>query len=124
MTDTVRPDVLRTGESSDFYTSERCYIKELSNREADPAVSIARATVRPGITTRWHLLHGITERYCILEGTGKVELGDLPTEKVGPGDIVFIPPGVRQRITNTGQEDLVFLAICSPRFVAQAYEEF
>jgi oxalate decarboxylase/phosphoglucose isomerase-like protein (cupin superfamily) len=28
-----------------------------------------------------------------------------------------------QRITNTGAEDLVFLAICSPRFSQDVYED-
>ena len=30
--------------------------------------------------------------------------------------------GDDQRITNTGEDDLIFLAICSPRFVPDAYE--
>jgi oxalate decarboxylase/phosphoglucose isomerase-like protein (cupin superfamily) len=29
----------------------------------------------------------------------------------------------RQRITNTGVDDLVFLAICSPRFSQDVYED-
>jgi len=39
---------------SEFYTSERCHIVELSNTRDDPYVSIARARVEPGVTTRWH----------------------------------------------------------------------
>lgn len=34
-----------------------------------------------------------------------------------------IPPGVRQRIKDTGDEDLVFLALCTPRFRKEAYRE-
>jgi len=52
-----------------------------------------------------------------------VEVGGLPPQDVGPGDVVLIPSSCRQRIANTGPEDLVFLAICTPRFVQQAYEE-
>jgi oxalate decarboxylase/phosphoglucose isomerase-like protein (cupin superfamily) len=29
----------------------------------------------------------------------------------------------RQRITNIGKDDLVFLAICTPRFSQDAYED-
>jgi oxalate decarboxylase/phosphoglucose isomerase-like protein (cupin superfamily) len=36
---------------------------------------------------------------------------------------VHIPSSCRQRIANIGDKDLVFLAICTPRFVRQAYEE-
>ncbi len=34
-----------------------------------------------------------------------------------------IAPGERQRITNSGDRDLVFLAICTPRFSLDAYED-
>jgi mannose-6-phosphate isomerase-like protein (cupin superfamily) len=47
----------------------------------------------------------------------------LPAEEIGPGAVVVIPPLCRQRITNIGGEDLVFLAICSPRFQPDAYED-
>jgi len=52
-----------------------------------------------------------------------VEIGDLPSTDVAVGDIVLIPPMCRQRITNTGADDLVFLAICTPRFSYDAYED-
>jgi mannose-6-phosphate isomerase-like protein (cupin superfamily) len=104
-------------------TQERCSINELSNDAADPDVSIARARVLPGVTTRWHRVRGIAERYVILEGRGVVEVGGLPATEVGPGDVVRIPAGERQRIRNAGEGDLVFLAICTPRFVPDAYED-
>ena len=49
----------------EYYTVERCYINELSNTAGDPDVSIARARVAPGVTTRWHRLRGTAERYVI-----------------------------------------------------------
>jgi mannose-6-phosphate isomerase-like protein (cupin superfamily) len=79
--------------------------------------------VTAGVTTRWHRVAGTTERYVILEGVGRVEVGDLPPQQVGPGDIVLIPASCRQRIANIGKGDLVFLAICSPRFRPEAYED-
>jgi oxalate decarboxylase/phosphoglucose isomerase-like protein (cupin superfamily) len=39
------------------------------------------------------------------------------------GDVVSIPAACAQRIANTGAGDLVFLAVCTPRFVQEAYEE-
>ena len=100
----------------EYYTSEECYITELSNTPDDPEVSIARARVKPGVTTRWHRLIRTAERYVILEGNGRVEVGSLPPQEVGAGDVVLIPPTCRQRITNIGEGDLIFLAICTPRF--------
>lgn len=109
--------------SAEFYTPENCYIIELSNTPNDPDASIARARVEPGITTRWHRLVGITERYVILAGCGRVEVGNLPPQDVSIGDVVLIPPSCPQRITNQSQEDLIFLAICTPRFQREAYED-
>ena len=37
------------------------------------------------------------------------------------GDIVLIPPGTGQRITNTTESDLELMAICSPRFSLENY---
>ena len=105
------------------YFEEGCYITELSNTPEDTGASIARARVLPGVTTRWHRLRGTTERYVILEGAGRVEVGDEPAREVGPGDVVVIPLMCRQRITNVGKGDLVFLAVCTPRFEQRNYED-
>jgi mannose-6-phosphate isomerase-like protein (cupin superfamily) len=107
--------------AAECYTAEACYINELSNTANDPDVSIARARVAPGVSTRWHRLMATTERYVILEGNGLVEVGNLPAQAVGAGDVVLIPPMVIQRITNIGPNDLIFLAICSPRFQSSCY---
>ena len=109
--------------SNEFYTPEKCYITELSNSPDDPDASIARAKVEPGVTTRWHRLMGTAERYYIVNGRGCVEVGKLSPKEVKPGDIVLIPPMCRQRITNIGSEDLVFLAICTPRFSNDVYKD-
>ena len=105
-----------------LFVAEGCYITELSNTPTDPDVSIAKARVEPNVTTAWHRLKEVTERYCIIQGFGIVEIGDNPPKKVCAGDVVIIPPMIRQRIHNTGKSDLIFLAICSPRFTPECYE--
>ena len=108
---------------AEYYTPEECCIIELSNAPDDPEVSIARARVASGVTTRWHRLAATTERYVIIEGRGRVEVGSAPAQDVGIGDVVLIPPSCPQRITNTGPGDRIFLAICTPRFKQDAYED-
>jgi mannose-6-phosphate isomerase-like protein (cupin superfamily) len=115
--------ILKVNENAEYDTDELCYINELSNTPNDPDVSIARARVQAGITTRWHRLRDITERYVVIEGQGLVEVGGLAPQKIKSGDVVLIPPECRQRITNIGIGDLIFLAICSPRFEQSAYED-
>jgi mannose-6-phosphate isomerase-like protein (cupin superfamily) len=109
--------------TNELYTSEGCYITEISNSPDDQDLSIARVRVKRGVTTRWHRLAGNTERYIILEGHGLMEVGDLPPEEVVAGDVVLIPPMCRQRISNIGKQDLIFLAVCTPRFSDDAYED-
>lgn len=117
----MEPEIRHPDKADEFFTGEHCFILESSNTAEDPAVSIARARVAPGVTTAWHRLDGVVERYLLVEGRGRVEVGELPPEEVGPGDVVRIPAGVRQRITNLGEGDLVFYAICSPRFEPDCY---
>ena len=77
----------------------------------------------PGATTKLHKLINIIERYVILDGEGMVEVGNGPSQKIGPLDVVIIPADCIQKITNIGSLDLVFLAICSPRFTDEAYKD-
>jgi mannose-6-phosphate isomerase-like protein (cupin superfamily) len=51
--------------------------------------------------------------YHILEGEGLMELGD-ERRVVGRHDVVFVPPGVRHAIYNTGLTDLTFIVVTSP----------
>ncbi|HET7160625.1 MAG TPA: cupin domain-containing protein [Burkholderiales bacterium] len=115
--------IQRIDSAAEFYTIEKCYIIELSNTPDDPEVSIAHARVSPGVTTRWHRLIETAERYVIIDGCGRVEVGDSAPQEVSSGNVVLIPPSCRQRITNVGEVDLTFLAICTPRFRLQAYED-
>ena len=115
------PEIRRLDQDAEFLIPEGCHIIELSNTGSDPEVSIARARVEPGMTTDVHWLVDTWERYVILQGKGEVELDGGPWEGVGQSDVVLIPPGCTQRIRNTGSNDLVFLAICSPRFTPDCY---
>ncbi len=115
--------IRRAADAPERLIGEGCYVRELSNSAADEVLSIALARVPVGVSTRWHRLEGIAERYVIIAGTGRVEVGSLPAQPVGPGDVVLIPPGCRQRIINTGDGDLSFLALCTPRFRVDAYRD-
>lgn len=117
----MQAEIRRADPSKEFPTHENCFILEVANDPGDPDMSIARARVHPGVTTEWHRLEGIVERYVIVRGKGCVEIGDLPPTIVSEGDVVRIPANVAQRITNIGDEDLVFLCLCTPRFVQSAY---
>jgi mannose-6-phosphate isomerase-like protein (cupin superfamily) len=117
----MKRGVMSAQSAKEFSIPERCWILELSNDGNDEDVSIARARVEPGVTTEWHELAGVDERYVIAQGCGLVEIFGLPPTPVQVGDVVRIPAGTPQRITNTEQRDLFFFCICTPRFHKECY---
>lgn len=119
----MKEHVKRIQANTEFFIPEGCHIIELLQAGDDPHLSIARARLEPGMITRWHRLTGTIERYVILEGRGLVEVGQLPAQEVLPGDVILIPAGCRQRISNTGRADLLFLAICTPPFKPENYKD-
>jgi mannose-6-phosphate isomerase-like protein (cupin superfamily) len=85
---------------------------------SDLACSIAHAIVPKGESTLPHRLLESTELYYILKGTGSMQI-DGESSTVRPGQIVLIPPGAVQHIRNTGNCDLVFLCVVSPKWQAR-----
>jgi mannose-6-phosphate isomerase-like protein (cupin superfamily) len=113
--------IIKANSLNDTFTPERCYIAENCGcSTGDAKVSIARARVKPGVTTKAHHLKGVQEIYLIVKGKGKVVVGGFEAE-VAEGDVVVIPPGVSQKVTNTGKTDLVFHCICTPAFTQSCY---
>ena len=117
----MKPRVIRHSEIQEYFTKERCFVRELAGDQADPGLSIALARVEAGVTTAWHALKGTSERYLVISGRGTMEAGDLPPTEVLSGDLVLIPPDTPQRITCDGPEDLVFACICRPPFEPHVY---
>ena len=116
----MRQHVVRAAAGRTMATRERCTIRELVNAPSIDAFSLAEARVAPGVTTERHRLP-VDEWYIVSGGEGIVEVHD-DREPVRAGDVVAIPAGAPQRITNTGRDDLVFLCLCLPRFTPDAYE--
>ena len=114
----LKAKIVKDKSLKEYSTSERCFVVE---NYCNELVSIARARVNPGETTVAHHLKGIAEIYLISRGKGKVKVGNLPPTEVAAGDVVVIPAGVSQKITNTGKTDLIFHCICTPRFTSDCY---
>jgi mannose-6-phosphate isomerase-like protein (cupin superfamily) len=114
-------DTVIRADTKEFWTPERCFIRELVNTSSIPGFSLAETRVEPGVTTELHKL-AVNEWYVIRHGSGAVEVGEALPVAVEAGDIVAIPAGIAQRIKNTGEKDLVFQCVCLPRFTPDAYE--
>jgi mannose-6-phosphate isomerase-like protein (cupin superfamily) len=113
--------VFKAGTDEEFWTDERCHIRELINNESIPDFSLADTRVEPGVVTELHSL-SVREWYYISQGSGLMEVGGGPQIEVGPGDTVEIPAGVSQRITNIGKDDLLLRCVCLPRFTPDCYQ--
>lgn len=117
----MKIEVKKHSAADEYWFDEGCHISEVANDAGDEHLSIARARVEPGMTTAWHMLAKTTERYIIVSGSGRVEIGESLCRNVAKGDVVRIPAGVKQRIANTGEEDLIFYAVCVPPFTKECY---
>jgi len=111
-----------TPNSEEYYFDEGCYILEVLNDPTHGELSIARARVLPNTETKLHKLNQITEHYLIISGTGTAIIND-ESFQVAENDVLIIGENMPQKIINTGTEDLVFYAICHPRFTEGAYSE-
>lgn len=102
-------------DCEEFIAGDGLLLRELLHPDkADLAIrySLAHAIVRPGQTTVPHSLK-TSEVYYIMEGEGIMHING-ESSKVFPGAAIYIPPGSRQYIHNSGKTDLVFLCIVDP----------
>ncbi|MCW4003104.1 MAG: cupin domain-containing protein [Candidatus Bathyarchaeota archaeon] len=114
----MEPKIVKAKSLNEHFTPERCFIAE---NYSTKKVSVARARVKAGVTTVAHHLRDVDEIYLVTSGKGKVIVGNLPSADVEAGDVIVIPAGTSQKITNTGRTDLVFYCICTPRFTEDCY---
>lgn len=118
----MKAKIVEAKSLKEFPTDERCSIRELLNQSDSENLSIAIARVEEGIRTQLHYLEGVDEKYLIISGKGRVEIGNLQPINVEAGDMVVIPAGTSQRITNIGNYNLLFYCVCTPRFKPNCYK--
>ena len=100
---------------SEIRSGDGCRLRQVFNPlqdDLDLGYSFAIAWLHPGESAALHCLKS-SEVYYILTGRGELEIGG-ETAEVLPGRAVYVPPGVRQRIRNTGQVELGFICIVDP----------
>ena len=100
-----------------YTTKDGSTIRELMHPlvHGNAAQSLAEATVPPGGMTALHRHARTEELYHVLEGRGRMTLGEREFD-VAPGDTVLIAPGTPHRIGNPGHAELRFLCACAPAY--------
>ncbi len=82
--------------------------------------SISHSIVAPGKKSKIHKMKS-SEVYYILEGYGILQIDD-ETYNVSKDQAIYIPPHSKQRIENTGKEELKFLCIVDPAWTNEDEE--
>src|SRR5215831_6910612 len=90
-------------------------IRPLIDRTTSPVnqCSLAEETLPPGATIAPHHHEVLEEIYYILEGEGRMRVGDEERD-VSAGDAVYIPRCARHALTNTGAQTMRILLVCGP----------
>lgn len=109
-----------SSEDKERWFEEGCFIQELLNHPLAES-SIARARVPVGNKTLWHSV-SVHEWYIVESGKGQVELDFQNGIEVVKGMNISISPNTAQRILNIGEQDLIFICLCSPRFTPECYK--
>lgn len=110
-------DVKNLNEASAFITKDGSEIRELlaHRNSAIRNQSLAEARLPVGGSTQEHYHPKAEEIYYITHGTGRMRIeGDL--REVKPGDAIAIPPGLKHKLWNTGEETLRLLCCCAPAY--------
>ncbi|MFH0816148.1 MAG: glucose-6-phosphate isomerase family protein [Methanobacteriota archaeon] len=119
---------LQEGKDSKEGTPEKEIYKVISPAEQEPSdLTYAVTIIMPGkVGDEYHMTRGhfhksadAGELYYGLAGSGVIlmqdRLGSVTEVDIAEGAVVYIPPGLAHRSVNTGQGELVFLAVYSPQ---------
>ena len=70
---------------------------------------VKRITVKPGGRLSYQYHHKRSEIWTVVAGTATVTLNDNPALDYCYGMFVTIPQGIKHRVENKGDEDLIFI---------------
>ena len=72
---------------------------------------VKRITVNPGGRLSYQYHHKRSELWVVVQGTATVTLNDNPAMEYGYGMYITIPQGMKHRVENKGDEDLIFIEV-------------
>ena len=110
-------DVKNLNEIAPFITKDGSEIRELlaHRNSAICHQSLAEARLPIGGATQEHYHPRAEEIYYITHGSGKIRI-ENEERTVRAGDAIAIPPGLKHKLWNTGNEPLRLLCCCAPAY--------
>lgn len=79
--------------------------------------SLAHGSLRPGQRSKRHVLAS-SEVYYFIAGQGRFMIDEEVTS-VEAGTTLYVPPGGKQSLENTGSQDIEFLCLVDPAWTAE-----
>lgn len=79
--------------------------------------SLAHGTLGPGQRSKRHVLAS-SEVYYFITGQGRFMMDD-EVLSVEAGTTLYVPPGAKQSLENTGANDIEFLCLVDPAWKAE-----
>lgn len=102
-------------ECQEFVAGDHTILRELlhpAKQGVSLGYSMAHGKLVPGRRSKWHVLTS-SEVYYFVSGRGRLRIG-AETCPVEAGSMVYVPPGARQSLENTGATELEFLCLVDP----------
>lgn len=70
--------------------------------------------LKPGESVGWHTTGQHEEALVILHGRGEARIEGQPARPISAQKLVYIPPGTRHNVANTGDELLEYVYVTAP----------
>jgi len=99
----------------EFLAGDHTVLRELLHPAKQPLAlrySLAHGTLAPGGRSKWHRLRS-SEVYYIIAGRGRMTVDDSVV-LVEPGSVIYVPPGGKQTLENSGPVAIEFLCLVDP----------
>ena len=107
----------------EFLAGDHTLLRELLHPAKQPLVlgySLAHGTLAPRARSKRHRLTS-SEVYYIIAGQGRLTVDDSVIE-VEAGSVVYVPPGGKQSLENSGQTAIEFLCLVDPAWRSEDEE--
>ena len=107
-------------ECREFVAGDQTILRELlhpAKQDIRLGYSLAHGKLAPGRRSKLHILTS-SEVYYFVAGSGRFTI-DAETCSVEAGSAIYVPPGGRQSLENTGATELEFLCLVDPAWRAE-----
>jgi mannose-6-phosphate isomerase-like protein (cupin superfamily) len=111
---------VRPSDRPEFLAGDHTRLREVfhpAKHQLKLGYSLAHGKLGPGQRSKWHVLDA-SEVYVFLSGQGRLMIDEEATS-VEAGTTVYVPPGGRQSLENTGTQDIEFLCLVDPAWKAE-----